>query len=399
MKKIEGQITLNGSKSISNRVLLIQAIAEQNFPIVGLSKAKDTLILQKLLKEQPLEYQVGDAGTACRFLTAYLATQNQYKKLSGSARMHQRPIGDLVTALRQLGAKIEYLQEEGFPPLAFLGESPNIGRQLAINATISSQFISALLLIAPRLSQGLELTLIGKIVSRSYIQMTLDLMQLLGVDSTWKGNIIAVPKQNYRPKTIAIEADWSAASYYYSLAALSDTAHLKLKGLFANSIQGDAILVKLMEQFGVQTNFEQEGIVLTKTVAKINYFSYDFSSCPDIAQTLMVVCAALDIPCRLTGLETLSIKETNRLTAPKTELEKLGCQIKITANSWQQIKGIQNKNQKISIATYNDHRMAMAFAPLRLWLPYLTIENPEVVAKSYPYFWADMKSLGLDFLF
>jgi 3-phosphoshikimate 1-carboxyvinyltransferase len=396
---IKGEITLNGSKSISNRALIIQAISNLDFEISALSNARDTVTLERLLNQDEDIVDVGDAGTVCRFMTAYLATQPERKVLMGTKRMCERPIGVLVNALNVLGANIQYVGKEGFPPIKFNVEpGATQGGKVYISANVSSQFISALLMIAPALENGIELHLEGKIVSRPYIQMTLNLMEEFGILAVWHGNMIKVPQQTYQPSDFVVEADWSAASYYYSLAALSDSAHIQLNGLYPNSVQGDAVIVDIMKQFGVQTTFNEKGILITKeTPTKLEAFVHDFTDCPDIAQTFMAVCAGLNIPAKLTGLETLAIKETDRLAAPKAELEELGCHIRTTADSFLIKKGIDKRKKKATIETYHDHRMAMSFAPLKVLIPQLKIQKPEVVQKSYPDFWKDMEQVGLVF--
>jgi len=398
VKKLHGEITLNGSKSISNRALIIQAIADLDFPIYDLSNAKDTVTLDRLLTQDESIVDVGEAGTVCRFMTAYLASQGESKVLMGTKRMCERPIGALVDALNELGGAIEYVGKEGFPPLQFNKNKGGMrGGRVTISANVSSQFISALLMIAPTLDDGLGLIMEGKIVSKPYIQMTLNLMETFGVDALWQGNLIRVPQQSYKGQPFTVEADWSAASYYYSLVALSEQASLQLNGLQKDSVQGDSVLVEMMEAFGVKTTFNEKGILLEKTPTQTECFQYDFSDCPDLAQTLMVTCAALNIPAKLTGLETLSIKETDRLAAPKKELEKLGCVIEITKNTFAVKEGITDYDQKVTIDTYNDHRMAMSFAPLKLLVDAIRINDPQVVCKSYPDFWKDMSDLGLSF--
>lgn len=394
---LKGEITLNGSKSISNRVLMIQAISGQEFDIKNLSNAKDTVVLNTLLSklDEPI-LDAGEAGTAYRFMTAYLAYLGQGHVLIGNKRMCERPIAVLVDALNDLGAAVNYVGKTGFPPLKFnQGNSNNWGNRIEVSAEISSQYTSALLMLAPALPNGLELIMNGKIISRPYIQMTLNLMEEFGILSMWHQDMIKVVHQDYVPKTFVVEADWSAASYYYSLVALSSNAALQLNGLFQESTQGDAVLVQLMEHFGVETTFNTKGVLLTKKAVDLLPFNYDFSDCPDIAQTLAVVCAALNINAQLTGLETLIIKETNRIEALQIELEKLGCDIEANEHSIYIKKGITISQKAIKIATYNDHRMAMAFAPLVLLNKKIIIENQDVVCKSYPNFWQDFKKLGL----
>lgn len=394
---IQGEITLNGSKSISNRILMIQAILGDEFSVSGLSNAKDTVTLKGLLDklDEPI-LDAGEAGTAYRFMTAYLAWKGKNQVLMGTKRMCERPIGVLADALNELGAKISYVGKEGYPPLQMKEhESNEWGQRITIGAHVSSQFISALLLIAPVLPNGMELILEGKIISRPYIQMTLNLMEEFGIIALWHNDMIKVPPQEYQGKAFVVEADWSAASYYYSLAAISTEARIQLNGLQKESVQGDAVLVEIMKEFGVKTTFNAKGILLEKVPCDIKEFKYDCSDCPDLAQTLAVMCAALNVNALLTGLETLTIKETDRINAVKTELEKLDCVVEATENSLWIKKGITNSNQKIKVSTYKDHRMAMAFAPLALILDKVKMEDKTVVCKSYPKFWEDFKTLGL----
>jgi 3-phosphoshikimate 1-carboxyvinyltransferase len=292
-RNLNGNVTLAGSKSISNRALIIKALCKDDFTIHRPANAKDTRLLNALLQSNDEVRDAGAAGTTFRFLTAFLSMQPGVQILTGSERMKQRPIGVLVEALRRLGANIDYIGREGYPPLR-IGEPDGLGRtsRLSIPAGTSSQYISALLLIAPVLPSGLELTLEGTIVSRPYIEMTLDLMRFFGVDSFWEGNRISVPAQDYLPKEFTVEADWSAASYYYALAAFAGEPNLRLEGLFAGSLQGDAVLAEMMEAFGIRTEFDESGIRLSKFAdKKPEKFEWDFLRCPDLAQTLAVVCA------------------------------------------------------------------------------------------------------------
>ncbi|MBL4650995.1 MAG: 3-phosphoshikimate 1-carboxyvinyltransferase [Aureispira sp.] len=394
---IQGEITLNGSKSISNRILMIQAILGEEFSISGLSNAKDTVALKSLLDklEEPI-LDAGEAGTAYRFMTAYLAWKGNNQVLMGTKRMCERPIGVLAEALNELGAKIRYVGKEGYPPLQMKAhEATEWGKRITIGAHVSSQFISALLLIAPVLPNGMELILEGKIISRPYIQMTLNLMEEFGILALWHNDMIKVPPQAYQAWSFVVEADWSAASYYYSLAAIASEANIQLNGLQKKSVQGDAVLVDIMKEFGVETTFNAQGVLLEKVPCEIKEFKYDCSDCPDLAQTLAVMCAALNVNALLTGLETLTIKETDRIKAIKVELEKLGCVVDTTEDSLWIKKGLTNKKQAIKVSTYKDHRMAMAFAPLALILDEVTMEDKTVVCKSYPKFWEDFKTLGL----
>ncbi|MFN7120155.1 MAG: 3-phosphoshikimate 1-carboxyvinyltransferase [Saprospiraceae bacterium] len=404
-RRLIGEITLAGSKSISNRVLIIQALCKEDFPIHRLANAKDTDLLQALLASEEDVLDAGAAGTTYRFLTAYLAIQPGVQILTGTERMKQRPIRILVDALRQLGANIEYLENEGYPPLR-IGEPTDEGRtnQLTIAADTSSQYISALLMIAPSLPNGLELTLVGNMVSRPYIEMTLAMMRYFGVQHSWINNVITVPPQEYIPKPFIVEADWSAASYYYAMAAFAESVDLQLNGLFQNSTQGDAALAEMMEKFGIITEFNLEGIRLRKSdEAPQPIFEYDFIECPDLAQTLAVVCAGTSVHGVFTGLETLKIKETDRIAALKNELAKVGATMAALPPRFSQKNGKQyfSVEGPVSLyntpvfATYEDHRMAMAFAPLAFFGP-IQIEHPGVVEKSYPDFWEDLQKLGFE---
>ncbi len=394
---IEGAITLNGSKSISNRLLIIQALLGESLEISNLSNAKDTQVLESMLEKlhEPI-LDAGEAGTAYRFMTAYLALKGDNHVLMGTKRMCERPIGMLADALNELGANIQYVGKVGYPPLQMKAHNADSWKaRIYLGAHISSQFTSALLLIAPALPKGLELILEGKIISRPYIQMTLNLMEEFGIISLWHKDVIKVPQQNYVGKPFVVEADWSAASYYYALAAFAKKVDLQLNGLQEQSVQGDAVLVEIMQQFGVESRFNEQGVALSKKTCTLDAFSYDFSDCPDLAQTMAVICAGLNVPAHFTGLETLTIKETDRIHALKTELEKLGAIVEASEDSLEIKRGITNFDQDAHILTYDDHRMAMAFAPLALLLNQVTVEDKTVVRKSYPDFWTDFASLGL----
>lgn len=402
-RRIVGEITLAGSKSISNRALIIRALCEESFPIHRLANAKDTQLLDSLLKSEKIIRDAGAAGTTFRFLTAYLAMQPDTQILTGSERMKKRPIGVLVDALRKLGADIEYLEEEGYPPLQ-INAPQDLGKthRLSISAGTSSQYISALLMIAPVLPRGLELTLEGDIVSRPYIEMTLALMRYFGVQSRWDGHTIKIAPQDYQAKEFTVEADWSAASYYYALAAFADELDLQLNGLFKDSAQGDAVLSSMMERFNIKTEFNAHGIHLTKNNNALPpVFEYDFIECPDLAQTLAVICAGLGVHGVFTGLQTLSIKETDRIAALKNELGKVQAFLsklpekfsKSSGKQYYQVEGKAVVEGAPAFATYEDHRMAMAFAPLAMFGA-IQIEEPSVVEKSYPDFWRDLEKLG-----
>ena len=403
-RNIKGIIELESSKSISNRVLIIRKLCKEFFEIKRLSSAKDTQTLLSLLSQNENTFDAGHAGTTFRFMTAFLATQNETQIMTGSERMQQRPIGDLVSALNSLGADIQYLKNEGYPPLQintpkFFGEN----NKLAISASVSSQFITALLLIAPTLPKGLVLTLEGNIVSRSYIEMTLALMQNFGVSHTWEGDTVSILPQEYQAKNFTVESDWSAASYYFSIAAFSDNLDLQLIGLQEDSLQGDSVIVQMMQQFGVQTTFTETGLILRKNGEKTAMFEQDFLLCPDIAQTLAVACAGTGITGLFSGLETLRVKETDRILALKNELAKVNTRFYALPKRFSQKTNVEyfmteekaNWDEIPIFATYEDHRMAMAFAPLAMFAP-IKIEHPNVVEKSYPTFWEDLKKLGFE---
>lgn len=403
----EGAITLDGSKSISNRALIILALADANAAdyLSHLSTSNDTTTLLRLLntRNEAHTFDAGDAGTVFRFMAAYLATRTGTQVLTGSKRMLERPIGPLVTALRTLGADIQYLGNEGYPPLQ-IGPPNELGKQintLTIDAGVSSQFLSALLMIGPYLPNGLTLIPSGKMVSKPYLDMTMGLMTEFGVHCKWENDRVIVSPGQYTPKSFKVEGDWSAASYWYSFVALAEKATLRLNGLFQNSVQGDAVLSKMMQAFGVETAFDQDGIVISKTGNSKRLFEWDFLDCPDIAQTLAVTCAGRGMQGIFTGLETLSIKETDRIAAIKQELAKVGASfVKLPPHfnkkQPEKIFYMLEGQAKIDVdnppvfETYGDHRMAMAFAPFAL-LGNIIVENPSVVGKSYPSFWEDME--------
>ncbi len=398
-KTVKGKIDLAGSKSINNRALIIRALCNEYFPIQRMANAKDTETLQRLLASKSDVLDAGPAGTTFRFMTAFLSLQEGTQTLTGSERMKQRPIGVLVEALRTLGANIEYLENDGYPPLKIHAPNPLTVNQLSIPASVSSQYISALLMIAPTLENGLELTLTGKIVSRPYIQMTLNLMAYFGVNHEWKGNMISVKPQQYQPREFTVEADWSAASYYYAIAAFAnDDLDLQLDGLFENSVQGDAVIAKIGEHFGIQSQFNETGVRLTKVKNHTQSdFNYNFLECPDIAQTLAVICGGLGVKGEFSGLETLKIKETDRVAALNAELAKAKVNFEELSFDTCKIEGKATFDATPQFPTYEDHRMAMAFAPLAM-LHEVLIEAPKVVEKSYPDFWKDLESLMFECL-
>lgn len=390
------QLNITGSKSETNRLLLLQALFP-NISLANTSKSDDSEVMTKALSSNAALIDIHHAGTAMRFLTAYFATQeNRTVTLTGSTRMKERPIKILVEALQQLGAEMEYLENEGFPPIKITGKKLT-QEKVSLPANISSQYISALLLIAPKLENGLELTLEGEITSVPYIKMTLALLNEIGVETSFVGNTILVKKQLIiHNSQFIIESDWSSASYFYSIVALSKVGtQITLSSYKQNSLQGDSSLVEIYKNFGIVTRFEGNKMTLVKQVDfKLETLNLDLNNAPDIAQTIAVTCLGLGIGCHLTGLHTLKIKETDRLEALRIELSKLGANITVTNDS---LTIVASTNDVIvrnaTISTYNDHRMAMAFAPLALKVP-IIIENAEVVSKSFPTFWEDLKSIG-----
>lgn len=388
-------VDVTGSKSETNRLLLLQALFP-NIAIANLSNSDDAQVMAQGLAISQGEVDIHHAGTAMRFLTAFFAShEGREVVLTGSKRMKERPIKILVDALRELGADIQYEAEEGYPPLKITGKKLTKSI-VALPANISSQYISALLLIAPALENGLELELVGKITSVPYINMTLGLLQQLNIATTFEGNTITVaPKPEVAPASMVVESDWSSASYFYSLTALAKEGSTVTLGAYKkDSLQGDSVLVKLYESFGVQTTFLDNKIQLTKTDAPLsNSVDFDLANAPDIAQTIAVTCFGLGMGCHLTGLHTLKIKETDRLEALREELGKLGADISVTDKDLT-LRPTKEIKPNITIATYNDHRMAMAFAPLALYTP-IIIADAGVVSKSYPDFWTDMQTIGI----
>ncbi len=390
---LKAQIAVTGSKSETNRLLLLQALFP-NIILNNTSNSDDSEVMQKALKGNEEIIDIHHAGTAMRFLTAYFAvSEGRELVLTGSQRMTERPIKVLVEALEQLGAKISYEKEVGYPPIRIKGQKITASK-VNIPANVSSQYISALLLIAPKLDNGLELTLEGEITSIPYIKMTLALLNDLDIKTSFEGNVIKVfPKKEVVSKEMVVESDWSSASYFFSLAALADEASISLTSYKENSLQGDSELVSIYKKLGVETKFDENKITLTKQQGfKFEDINLELNNTPDIAQTIVVTCLGLGIGCHLTGLHTLKIKETDRLEALRIELTKLGANITVTNDSLTLVASSEI-HHNVKIATYNDHRMAMAFAPLALKVP-LIIENADVVSKSYPDFWEDMKNLG-----
>lgn len=380
------QIPLEASKSESNRALIINALSGDKSVLYNLSKARDTQTMLRLLSSEEDVLDVLDAGTTMRFLTAFSLFGDKPVVLTGTERMQQRPIKILVEALKKIGAKIKCQGEEGFPPLRVKPLENQKKNEIKIKGDVSSQYVSALLMIAPRLPEGLLLHLKGKVGSKPYIQMTLDMMRLFGVKANWTNNTIEIPSQEYLTYPYIVESDWSGASYWYSFVALADEAKLKLKGLRQKSLQGDIAIVHIMNRLGVMSTFEQDGVVLEK-IPHQKEFEFDFSDCPDLAQTVAVVCGIKGIRCRMTGLESLRIKETDRIKALKKELKKFKVKLKeVEEGVWEVSSKFEPSADTIQIETYEDHRMAMAFAPISTKQP-IEILDPEVVNKSYPSFW------------
>ena len=393
--KNDNNLTLNigGSKSETNRLLLLQSLYP-NLQIENASPSKDSEAMYRGLHSGESTIDIGDAGTAMRFLTAYYAAcQNRDVILTGSARMQERPIGILVEALRQLGAAIYYSKGEGFPPLHIQGKQLE-GGTLSIKANVSSQYISALLLVAPSFANGLSLHLDGEITSFPYLRMTLSLLNELGIAGTFEDNTFTIPHTPaVAPQMIVVEPDWSSASYFYSMVALSPVGtSLYMNHYKERSLQGDRIVADIYQSFGVRTIFWGDKIQLIKERDLLSpIFSYNLMDCPDIAQTIAVTCFGLGIECFLSGLHTLNIKETNRLEALKNELTKLNAEVHISKEEiW--VGSARKITRNISIDTYNDHRMAMAFAPLALKVP-IIINDVEVVEKSFPDFWEQFESI------
>lgn len=401
-KRLDADIALPASKSISNRALIIQALAGGGSIPENLSDCDDTRVVINALDNDPHTIDIGAAGTAMRFLTAYYSVTEGDHILTGTERMRHRPIGVLVDALRQLGADIQYEGEEGYPPLHIRGHKL-IGGELEIPGNISSQFISALLLVSPMMSRGLELHLTGNIISRPYIDLTLNVMHAYGAEADWSANdMIKVEAKPYTSQKYLIENDWSAASYWYEMSSLYNIgdADVTLHGLKDSSRQGDSIVKYIFSLLGVRTTFQEQHssspttVKLSRHTQHIENFTYDFSNCPDLAQTIVVTCCALDIPFRFTGLGTLRIKETDRLAALEKELQKVGCVIHAEDDSTLVWRGVKCEPSFAPIDTYQDHRMALAFAPLAILYPGLKINNPEVVTKSYPEYWEDLRKAG-----
>jgi 3-phosphoshikimate 1-carboxyvinyltransferase len=416
-KTVNGTVQLTGSKSECNRALVIEALSNGKVKVENVSDAADTVTLAGILRKSQesrvknqevlagdkseienskSEINIGPAGTAMRFLTAYYAIGDQEVILTGSERMKQRPIGILVDALRSLGAHINFEEKEGYPPVKLKGSFEQQTNKISIKGNISSQYITALLLIAAKLPLGLELHIESELTSRPYVEMTLAMLRQANIQYTWEDNIISIPHQEFAPTSLHIEPDWSAASYWYAIAALSDQAELFLPGLTSYSLQGDSVITELMANFGITSQFKDGGVHLTREPKPIFRKIFDLKECPDLAQTIIVVCAALGHDASFTGLETLKIKETDRILALQTELAKIGVKLIEKGQVYKLDCSEKQIPQHMFVNTYDDHRMAMAFAPLATLIPELEIEDADVVEKSYPEFWKDLQSVGFE---
>ena len=397
---ISGTVQLTGSKSESNRALIIQALSKGAVSIENLSAADDTVILKRALSlaheqnEQIGTINIGPAGTAMRFLTSYLNLIPGSFILTGTERMKQRPIGILVDALQSLGTAISYCESTGFPPLHIKGEFEQKNSIVKIKGDVSSQYISSLLLIASALKDGLTLEIEGELTSRPYVNMTLQLLEETGIRHEWNGNSISIMPQQHQQTKIYVEPDWSAASYWYAMVALAQSGSLFLPGLKENSLQGDSAIVEIMTHFGVQSTFKDGGIFLEKSATKSDKKLFDFKECPDLAQTVIVIAAALQMNISFTGLETLKIKETDRILALQNEIAKFGATLTAEGEVYHLDTSKVFTPENVEIATYEDHRMAMAFAPLALIFKQLTIQDPQVVEKSYPDYWLHLAQQG-----
>ena len=389
------RIKLPASKSISNRALILNALAYSSFDIQNLSDCDDTRVTVEALDSNNTTFDIGAAGTAMRFLTAFLSKTVGEWVITGSERMKKRPIKLLVDALNSLGARVEYVENEGFPPLWIFG-SALMGGEISLDGGVSSQYISALMMIGPYMQNGLKIKLEGNIISLPYIQMTMSMMKEFGVKVAFENNEIEIEPQTYKPIQYKVESDWSAASYWYEILSIAGKGQIFLEGLNQNSYQGDSKVAELFEKLGVKTEYQVEGVLLTSTGNYTSNFEYDFVNQPDLTQTFAVTCCLKGIPFVFSGLQSLKIKETDRIAALINELKKPGFVLIEPAEGQLAWYGEKcEKAPEISISTYEDHRMAMAFAPVALEMP-IIIEHPEVVSKSYPNFWNDLDQLTVD---
>lgn len=385
-------IYLPASKSISNRALILNALSYSTYEIKNLANCDDTRVMVEALDSNNTVFDIGAAGTAMRFLTAFLSKTVGEWIITGNERMKHRPIKILVDALNNLGARIEYVENEGLPPLHIFG-SALTGGEIQLNGSVSSQYISALMMIAPYMQNGLKIKLEGNVISVPYIRMTMSMMNEYGVEVTFKNKEIEIKPQTYKPIQYKVESDWSAASYWYEITSIAGKGQIFLKGLNKNSYQGDSKVAELFEQLGVKTEYKTDGVILTPNDNHVSNFEYDFIDQPDLAQTFAVTCCLKNIPFHFKGVQSLKIKETNRIEALIKELAKLGYILSEPIEGELAWEGQHCKSSStISIATYEDHRMAMAFAPAAI-ITSVTIEHPEVVSKSYPNFWKDFNRL------
>jgi 3-phosphoshikimate 1-carboxyvinyltransferase len=383
---------LPSSKSISNRALILKALSGNQAVLHNLSEARDTKLMMALIDSPEQTVNVLDAGTTMRFLTAYFAVTNQHKILTGTERMKQRPIKLLVDALREIGATIDYLELDGFPPVEVKGFESQKPKQVSIPGNVSSQYISALMMVGPTLKHGLTVVLEGAIGSWPYIKMTGALMEKFGIACQFEPNKIIIPKGNYSSTELTIEADWSAASYWFAFVALADDAHITLKNVSMQSLQGDRVIVEAMEKLGVQATYANNALTLAKKSTEPT-LEWDFKDCPDLAQTILPVCAAKQVKGIFTGLESLRIKETDRIAALQNELAKMGTSVIENGNRWTLVPS-KTLPAKADFATYHDHRMAMGLAPLATLFD-VTFDDATVINKSYPGFWEDCQTVGL----
>ena len=412
-KSVHGTVNLTGSKSECNRALIIEALSNGKVKVQNISDAADAVLLAGVLNskfkiqnskilasdkseiENPKsEINIGPAGTAMRFLTAYFTLQDEEVTLTGSERMKQRPIGILVDALRQIGADIQYEEKDGYPPIKIKGGFQQLTNKVSVKGDISSQYITALLLIAAKLPLGLELQIEGELTSRPYVEMTLTMLEQAGIKHSLNDDVIVIAPQEFKETAIYVEPDWSAASYWYAIAALADEAEIFLSGLTQYSLQGDSVITEIMANFGITSQFKDGGVYLQKEAKPIVRKIFDLKECPDLAQTIIVVCAALGHEATFTGLETLKIKETDRIKALQNELGKMGVKLVEKGQVYKLDCSEKFIPETMFINTYDDHRMAMAFAPLALVIPELEVEDAPVVDKSYPAFWKDLEKMG-----
>lgn len=392
--RLEGTIILPSSKSISNRILTINALCYNTFEPENISDCDDTRVMLNVFDSDGANFDIGAAGTAMRFLTAFLSKTFGEWTITGTERMKNRPIRLLVDAIEQLGGKIEYMEKEGYPPLRIFGSALN-GGKLKLDGGVSSQYISALMMIAPYMRNGLTLELTGKVISKPYIRLTAQLMMAYGAKVVMKENRVSVLPGEYSPIPYFVESDWSAASYWYQMVALADDARIELPHLLKHSLQGDSYVAELFDKLGVHTTYNKEGVVLTKKPVRTRKMIHNFIDQPDLTQTFVVTCCLLNIPFYFSGLESLKIKETDRIEALKNEMHKLGYVITDKKEAVLEWNGERCNPSDEPIHTYEDHRMAMAFAPAALRLSNIEINDPQVVTKSYPHYWDDLQKAGL----